>query len=924
MKTEPVLDALDKRSDSVPAPKALCVYRVQYAFDMFSPCAKIHFLKIWKRIMKSLPNFLLFWGKLQIRADGSIEKWLSLTQHCMDVAAVFNALVQLPVIRRRLESAAERRLSETELARLTVIALLHDLGKANLGFQDKPFDTKIRAGHIIELAPFFADDELSGRLIEVLDGETLCSWFDPPDSASSFLIAAWSHHGKPQVFHETRDADHKIKTGYWRAKDGRDPFQAVADLLAAAKDAYPAAFILGGERLRGSPALQHRFAGLVMLADWLGSHRGFFPLQALEEFTACRSLQDAAHALRSVGLDARDWQTHLANHPSNFAERFGFPPRSLQDELDKLATGEPGHRLLIAEAETGAGKTEAALARFFRLFAAGAVDALYFALPTRVAARELYQRVEAYVGKRFPADDRPPVLLAVPGYARIDNIPPGSILPGDETRYQDDTQQARRERLWAAEHPKRFLAAPIAVGTIDQALLSALQTPHAHLRSVCLDRSLLVVDEVHASDPYMSRLLHGLLDHHLGLGGHALLLSATLGSRVRAAFTGHDPPGLEAALASPYPALTDRSGVPRGLVADSAPPKQIRIDPRPNLERSETLLPEIVTALQQGARVLIVLNTVGRAIAMQRMVEACVDIEPCLFRCEGVIAPHHGRFAPVDRELLDQAVTATLGKNSPNGARLLIGTQTLEQSLDIDADLLITDLCPMDVLLQRIGRLHRHREPPYQRSRPEGFALARCIVLVPEAVDLETLLDVKGIPTGTAKRNGLGSVYPDIRVLQLTRDLLSEFPDIELPRDNRKLVELATHAERLATFVGERWQKHSVEVEGGDLAKGIRAFYAGLSEIYRLPFGDAECHFRDNEEARTRLGLDSLRVPLSRTVVSPFGARLTEVLIPGHLADRKTTESDATMIAETPDGAILAHGAFRYRYSRYGLEKLDE
>ncbi|MFM8443520.1 MAG: CRISPR-associated helicase Cas3' [Methylococcus sp.] len=865
-----------------------------------------------------------FWGKLNFGPDGTLRAWLSLSQHCLDVARVFYRLIQLRSIRLRLEASAGRPLDEVILQRMAVIALLHDVGKTNLGFQDKPFassDQPVRAGHIRELGPMFVDADLQARFVEAIEAETLCGWFESPESAMAYLIAAWSHHGKPQVYQDVPEADHRVKAAFWQARGGRDPFRAIAELLTMARKTFPAAFAPDGAPIPHATALQHRFAGLVMLADWLGSHRGFFPLQGVDEPAPKRSPEDALSALRAVGFDAAEWQARLADHPSDFAARFGFPPRALQDELDRWPTSHAGSRLLIAEAETGAGKTEAALARFFRLFAAREVDALYFALPTRVAARELYQRVAAYVEKLFPAKNRPPVLLAVPGYARVDNVPVDRLLPGDDTRYQDEAAQARLERLWAAEHPKRFLAAPVAVGTIDQALLSALQTPHAHLRSVCLDRSLLVVDEVHASDPYMRRLLHGLLDHHLKMGGHALLLSATLGSRARTQFTGHPEPDLAAAIATPYPAVTDSGGIPRGLPPEANPPKRVRFDIRPVLEQPEVLLTEIAEALARGARVLVVLNTVGRAIALQRAAEANPSILPHLFRCQDVVAPHHGRFAPVDREALDQAVTDALGKNSPAGARLLIGTQTLEQSLDIDADLLITDLCPMDILLQRIGRLQRH----WERPRPVGFEPARCVMLVPVAADLEALLDAKGEAIGTAKRAGLGSVYPDLRVLQLTRDATWARPDVEIPRDNRRLVEEATHAERLATLTGTRWEKHAQNVEGGDLAKGVRAAYAGLANLYRLPFGDVGCQFRDNEEARTRLGLDALRVPLDQAMTSPFGAPLTEVLIPGHLADSKSTDERATVLARETDGSIiLTHGAHRYRYSRHGLEKLDE
>jgi CRISPR-associated endonuclease/helicase Cas3 len=217
-------------------------------------------------------------------------------------------------------------------------------------------------------------------------------------------------------------------------------------------------------------------------------------------------------------------------------------------------------RLLLIESDTGSGKTEAALAWWMRLYAEGKVDGLYFALPTRVAARELYTRVLQAVERAFEPDQRPrPVLLAAPGYVRIDGEP---VLPDPSgALWDDDTARKWRERLWSAERPKRFLAAPVAVGTIDQALLSVLQVKHSLMRSVCLDRHLLVVDEVHASDPYMRELLKGLLRGHLARGGWALLLSATLGETAAAAFFGREPVPLAAAMARPYPLISARNRI---------------------------------------------------------------------------------------------------------------------------------------------------------------------------------------------------------------------------------------------------------------------------------------------------------------------------------------------------------------------------
>ncbi|QXP88313.1 CRISPR-associated helicase Cas3' [Methylococcus capsulatus] len=870
-----------------------------------------------------------FWGKIRLGQNGQTDQWLSLSQHSLDVASVFAALAELPAFHHKLKVSSGIELDGIQLQRLAVIALLHDVGKANLGFQDKVFDAKApRAGHVRELAPLFDAPELCEAFATALDLDEIADWFDPPDSIEQFLLAAWSHHGAPVRF-QTGDQTgnyYLARTRWWRADATRDPMQAVAELMRIAKQAFPDAFKRGVARIPGRARLQHRFAGLVMLADWLGSHQAFFPLGRLLDIGFARNA--ARRALLTVGLDTASLQSDLAQRPTTFKHWFGFEPRPLQSAVDRQAPDDAESRLLIAEAETGSGKTEAALARFFRLFAAGEVDGLYFALPTRVAARELYLRVVNYLEQIFPKPEcRPAAVLAVPRYARIDDVPIDKLdrlLPDDRILCHDDPDRLRQERQWAAEHPKRFLAATVAVGTVDQALLSAVQTRHAHLRSVCLDRSLLVVDEVHASDVYMRRLLTGLLSHHVGLGGHAMLLSATLGAWACAEFlqacgcTTLAAENYAGACAAPYPALTLLSGIRRSVgFARGGSVKRVRFDPRSWLKQPERLISELVSALEAGARVLIVLNTVGRANALQRALEQHPAIQKVwLFRCQDSICPHHGRFAPSDRELLDQAVSRRWGKGTPPGPLVLIGTQTLEQSLDIDADWLITDLCPADVLLQRVGRLHRH-----DCTRPPGFEAPRCTVLMPDCASLAEWLDARGEASREAKRAGFGSVYADLRTLELTRLMLLEQTEVEIPRDNRRLVEGATHPERLATLSGPAWGKHGQNVEGLTLAHNIAAFHVAAQ--YDRPFG--ELSFNElNEKARTRLGLDTLRIPLRQPSPGPFGAEIAEITIPGHLAPKERDDETAELIRRGADGMILRYGERHYRYSRFGLEPFDE
>jgi CRISPR-associated endonuclease/helicase Cas3 len=841
---------------------------------------------------------------------------------------VFRHLVDLPTFQRCLVTMADTLLSPAQLDRLAVLALLHDLGKANLGFQDKPFDPKApRAGHVYETAPLLNEAQLASQLVQSLDWGTLLGWFTEQDALKAYFFAILSHHGRP--IHEngmgtTAQNYYRAKKHWWISGGQRDSFHAIAGLMAMAKKAFPAAFAKDVPPIPNLPRLQHRFAGLLMLADWLGSHNAFFPIDNGKSDRLQLAPNAATRILKAVGLDVQSSQQALQEQSWQFEPLFGFPPYPLQQALDQLPTHDPVHRLLIAEAETGSGKTEAALIRFFRLFAAGEVDGLYFALPTRVAARELYERVCQQVQKAFPdPTTRPMVLLAVPGYAKVAGTEV-KLLPERAARCSDEPDQQIQERIWAAEHPKRFLAATIAVGTIDQALLSALQTPHAHLRSVCLDRQLLVVDEVHASDPYMRHLLSELLRHHL-MSSHALLLSATLGAVARDAFlaaTGakQSDSSLQSALKTPYPALSNGVGERLSLVAASTRTKSVTIECISCLSDPSVLVPTIRQALAERARILVVLNTVGRALALQRSMEQAVPTDT-LFHCQNVITPHHGRYTPADRELLDAAVSQRLGKESAPGPVLLIGTQTLEQSLDIDADLLITDLCPMDVLLQRIGRLHRHA-----RARPASMQTARCLLLTPEGGSFEDWLQSDGEAIGTAKRMGLGSVYPDLRVLQLTWDALKQENNqqklqIEIPRDNRLLVENATHPDAIKQLKSHCWQKHTMLIEGGQIAQGVRADHVSLVKCHDQPFG--EFSFNElNEDARTRLGLDTLRLPLPEPVMGPYGLLLSEMLIPGHMAPK--SEEDIQDLTQITGGIMFRLGPKHYRYTRHGLESIDE
>lgn len=866
-----------------------------------------------------------FWGKF----SSDHEQWHPLIDHCADVAACCEALLETTLLRRRLAAfSGLLDLSEAQVARLCVLAAYHDIGKFNLGFQHKALDRPpFKNGHVREaLALFSGRFDDSKRLRVSLALNEISEW-GPDDCAIRLLIAAIAHHGKPADLAECEPSYRALQ---WKATRGLDPFEGIARLVARAHAWYPAAFATDAEALPAAVAFQHAFSGLVTLADWLGSDTRFFPFSDGSNADRMAVARDGALlAILRVGIDTTAMRSAMGADRPTFSMVSGFEPRAFQRNILELSV-ERGGSLTILEAETGSGKTEAAFARFLNLFHAGEVDGLYFALPTRTAATQIHARICDAVTRAFVGTAaRPPVILAVPGYLRFDDLE-GRRLPGFEVLWNDDPDEQRRYLGWAAENPKRYLAGAIAVGTVDQALLSALMVSHAHMRATSLMRQLLVVDEVHASDAYMIAILREVLANHLGAGGHALLMSATLGAGARHALLSRLSsvatvlPTVAEASQIPYPILTcyRDGGVAERAEQSTSEPRNIGAELKPWADDYAAVARTALDAAATGARILIVRNTVSGCIATQQELERAAHVpgvRATLFTCKQIVTPHHSRFAANDRMDLDRALEAYFGLKSPAAPCVAVATQTVQQSLDIDADLLITDLCPMDVLLQRIGRLHRHNRP----VRPASCASPRVIVLTPAERDLTAMIRAGGEARGP---HGLGTVYEDLRILEATWRALEAHTVISIPGMNRTLVEETTHPEALraiAASLGPAWDSHGVKVSGTQFA--VKRL-AALNCIDRtLPFGDFEFPSSELEQRiQTRLGEGDRIAQFSAQVTSPFGNLINSLSIPAFLARGVDKDAVAVLISAGDGMVEFSFGPYRYVYDRLGLRRTNE
>ena len=867
----------------------------------------------------------VFPGKFRQDSSGRTIDVHPLHQHSVDSAMCLKALLADPVSRAALARLAGlETLTQTQVDRLAALQFWHDVGKAATGFAARSIDAPgkpAESGHVEEAFALF-DGKLAATFEHAFGLAHVAAWFDgSEDAACDFLLAALSHHGRP-VKLPAGSAEMAELARAWEPWGEIDPADELMRMGLAVRAAFPDAFESEdpADRLPANPRFQAAFAGYSMLADWMASNADMFefgrPLDERARWAEARARDLTRRA--GWGLDSLE---PMVGHPLDFEAVFGFAPNAMQSAVAELPLPASGS-IVDIESDTGSGKTEAGLLRALKLVSAGLSSGVYFALPSRTSAVQIHRRVARAVHNLL-GDAAPPVLLAVPGYLRVGEAE-GRRPPQFRVLWSDGQKGPER---WASENPKRFMAAPIVIGTIDQALMSVVRTGHAHMRAAMLARMAIVIDEVHASDARLHTFAAELTRRHLAHAGHVVLMSATFASTSRRRYLAEKPTTLQEACRLPYPAISMLAGDGAMTHVDPARLKplvksrrrRIRIEQLPELRDPKKIALVAAQAARKGAKVLVVRNTVGSAIEVQKALEELLEPE-LLFRVRGkTTSPHHSRFAAADRKLLDDAVEAAYGKGSKRQGQVLVATQTVEQSIDIDCDLIIMDICPMEVLIQRLGRLHRHD----RKDRPAGFKQPRAIVVVPETRHLGLFVD--------RPHHGLGQAYADLRVIEATWRELDQRSHVVIPTENRKLVERTTHPEALETIAQEiGLVHHGDDIAANDCLANSEA-RASLLDIDHS-FGD---HAMDrslaSEDVRVRLGILDNVVTIEEEPMGPFGNRIGKLMIPGWMArpDHEDPAEKPELLTEEADCFEFAwgwreerHRIYKpvFRYSRHGLE----
>lgn len=705
--------------------------------------------------------------------------------HMLDVAAVAERLLVPFHFEPELRDA------------LVLLVALHDLGKISDSFRamiEAGTSQKFRHWQLTE-ALLFAHDE---RLAIRIGG----SW----RQRQALYASVAGHHGQPSDLDLGGQPglparDRGLRTALAAVGAGMQPAAEVIDAFCAL---WPVASLNPLAQGKVTTDLSWWLPGFCAAADWIGSNTLWFPPESGRPDPAAylrRARDNAETAVREAGL---------AGSAVKDGPIFDFALRPMQAACADIALPD-GPMLAVIEDETGAGKTEAALLLAHRMMRAGKGRGLYFALPTMATADAMFNRAKKAVGDMFAA----PTLTLAHGRAGL-SVPFKDLVASGQ-RGED----APSCTDWLAESRRRALLADVGVGTVDQALLSVLPLKHQTLRHFGLSSKILIVDEVHEmGEPYIGRELERLLQMHRAAGGSAILLTATLPMTLRArllATYGGGNPG------PAYPALTVAGGE---TLTDFAPDLRpvkgpVRVARLASAEAAADLL---ARTMEQGAACVWVRNSVDDAIAAVAGLKAR-GVEARLL---------HARFALADRKRIEAEVLARAGKDGTGREGfVLVGTQVLEASLDLDFDVMISDIAPIAALIQRAGRLWRHMDRRPAATRPVPDPVLHVLSPDPAVVIDDRWL--QGALGSGAHVYALADVWRSARVLFAAGQITA-------PHDLRALIE-AVHGEG-AEDLPEPLHPADIRNEGEaaskrtlaehnlvDLSAGYRAGGKGESDV---------------------------------------------------------------------------------------------
>lgn len=662
--------------------------------------------------------------------------WLPFWMHSFDTAGIMEKLAQ----KRLPESISDYLCAECGgreklFSTLKFCALVHDIGKLTIVFQSRIYDA-------VDFSPF-AD------CVELPKSSSLGNASDTPHALASEAILlklgcregvasiAGAHHGRPSALADVCDqisgACTAVENFYGKRGKYRQLFESLwkewidfslecagfSELSDLPDMAVPAQVVI---------------SGMLITADWIASNTTYFPLISADQKGEFGDYpKRIENAWTTIGFPNM-WESkaRFGLDDEAFKERFGFLPNPTQADIISTATDAESSGIYIIEAPMGLGKTEAALALSEILAARAGAGGMFFGMPTQATSNGIFPRLEKWADGLAEDEQTLLAIKLAHGNAALNENYRELFTGHSNLNIESDSGLIVHD--WFSGR-KQTLLSDFVIGTVDQLLMAALKQKHVMLKHFGLSGKVVVVDECHAYDAYMSQYLDMAIKW-LGIYKvPVIILSATLPEKRRAelieAYTDsekHRAKHTEAyvdktiadeawkhSLAYPLLTYTENNAVKQKALAFDGENKEVSVR---RIIRDEVAA-TAGYAVERGGCVGLIVNTVRKAQ------EIAAELQSAFPKAEVIIM--HAQFIMTDRAKREEQILKRVGKRSTPESRrglIIVGTQVLEQSLDLDFDLMITELCPMDLLLQRTGRLHRHN-----RVRPQGLETASCFVL---------------------------------------------------------------------------------------------------------------------------------------------------------------------------------------------------
>ena len=805
--------------------------------------AKIYEIKLMQP-KSSMERLLRCWGKTG-KTDQDFHPALF---HMLDVGHVAQALLS-PSASPRWRYVLAQVLNTTKDALvifLPYMIAMHDIGKISAAFQMQNSEQHKRLE--VEDFPFSGWRKSFNPHHSQISQVFLQTWGSPELVLSANFRQVWvdsvgGHHG---IFRSTSGIKkmqsrlRRHEPELWQ-KYRNDASQFLLEHFFSQKHLLP--------EPNDVSAATMALTGFTILCDWLGSDERFFQPRPDDDWGSyvLKSQKNATQAIKEAGFLDQIYSHKPVLFSSLFPDK--QPARPLQNVMDAIPDeyiSEPC--LAIIEAPTGEGKTEAALCLAHRLAQANKTNEMYYALPTTATSNQMFVRLQEHIHDRL---DLSTEIKLIHGQA---------YLVEDDLRIKplDNAEQADQDAMveWFTSK-KRALLAPFGVGTIDQAELAALNVKHNALRLIGLAGKTIIFDEVHAYDTYMTTIIERLLNWLSALNTSVIILSATLPKVQREALVRAYGASLEVTedQTKDYPSVWLLNKSQRSYhVAPQAyqPDRRIKLRKLSFAENEfKSKAQWLLDSVDGGGCACWITNTVAQA---QNIFTALIenkgsdDIDLRLL---------HARFPLEDRQQREQEVIRKYGPGEEHRPKrgIVVGTQVLEQSLDLDFDVMVSDLAPIDLLLQRAGRLQRHN-----RKRPDSYR-GRLTFWINAEVTPNKMLIL-----------GVNRWIYDAFLLQKTWQILQGREEIRLPNDYRILIEAVYDITEVSASdpLYAVWEKLKTK-RSNSVKKARQRTMPDPDPEWSFCSKAAQLTFEESETgaswivAQTRLGRESINlIPLER------------------------------------------------------------